>query len=78
MLLDAATETDRYTVDRTEAWCRMIEAKYFRLNSQLKDETPLDTVNDEILMQILWETEIYVHKNRAQIRKLARCLNAYG
>ena len=78
MLLDAATETDRYIVDRTEAWCRMIEAKYFRLNSQLKDETPLDTVNDEILMQILWETEIYVHKNRAQIKKLARCLNAYG
>lgn len=78
MLLDAATETDRYIVSRTEAWCRMIDAKYFRLNSQLKDATPLDTIDDEILMQILWETEIYVHKNRKEIKKLAKLLVQMG
>ena len=76
--LVAATETDRYITKRAESWCNMIDAQYFRLNSQLQNEIPLDTINDEILMQVLWETQIYIHKNKKKISKIARLLKYYA
>merc|ERR1711881_626603 len=78
MLLDAATETDRYITKRAESWCNMIDAQYFRLNSQLQNEIPLDTINDEILMQVLWETQIYIHRNRNKIRRIVKMLKMYN
>lgn len=78
LLLDAATETDRYITKRAESWCNMIGADYFRLNSQLQNEIPLDTINDEVLMSVLWETQIYIHKNKKKISKIARMLKYYA
>ena len=78
LLLDAATETDRYITKRAESWCNMIDASYFRLNSQLQNEIPLDTINDEVLMSVLWETQIYIHKNKKKISKIARILKYHA
>ena len=73
-LLEACVQTDRYVVNRCQSWCNMIGARFFRLNTPLTDDIPLDTTDDEILMKILWETEIYLHRNRTKLKQIANLL----
>ncbi|XP_042202694.1 85/88 kDa calcium-independent phospholipase A2-like [Callorhinchus milii] len=74
MVVDCCTDSDGRAVDRARAWCEMVNISYFRLNSQLKTDVMLDEVDDAILVNMLWETQIYVHQERESIKQLARLL----
>ncbi|XP_069765535.1 85/88 kDa calcium-independent phospholipase A2 isoform X2 [Narcine bancroftii] len=74
MVVDCCTDSDGRAVDRARAWCEMVDIPYFRLNSQLKTEVLLDEVDNSILVNMLWDTQIYIYQEREKIQELAHLL----
>ncbi|XP_078387742.1 85/88 kDa calcium-independent phospholipase A2 isoform X2 [Cetorhinus maximus] len=74
MVVDCCTDSDGRAVDRARAWCEMVDIPYFRLNSQLKTDVMLDEIDDAILVNMLWDTQIYIHQERERIQQLTQLL----
>lgn len=74
VMIDAACECDGHIVKRAEAWCDAIGVPFFRLNPQLKEDTALNEVNDEKLIDMMWATKLYIHENRHLIKEIAHLL----
>ncbi|XP_046872867.1 85/88 kDa calcium-independent phospholipase A2 isoform X1 [Hypomesus transpacificus] len=71
MLVDCCTDSDGCAVDRARAWCEMTDTHYHRLSPQLSQEVMLDEVSDAVLVDMLWETQMYLFQQRDSIRSLA-------
>uniref|UniRef100_A0A8C4QX84 phospholipase A2 n=1 Tax=Eptatretus burgeri TaxID=7764 RepID=A0A8C4QX84_EPTBU len=78
MLVDCCTESEARMVDRARAWCEMISVDYHRLSPQLMSDVMLDEVQDTMLIDMLWDTEIYIHKQKNNIKRLAESLLRYS
>ncbi|XP_016077958.1 PREDICTED: 85/88 kDa calcium-independent phospholipase A2 [Miniopterus natalensis] len=74
MVVDCCTDPDGRAVDRARAWCEMVGIQYFRLNPQLGTDIMLDEVSDTVLVNALWETEVYIYEHREQFQKLVQLL----
>ncbi|KAM9228777.1 85/88 kDa calcium-independent phospholipase A2 isoform 3-T3 [Dugong dugon] len=74
MVVDCCTDPDGRAVDRARAWCEMVGIQYFRLNPQLGTDIMLDEVSDMVLVNALWETEVYIYEHRDQFQKLIQLL----
>ncbi|KAI4874240.1 hypothetical protein NFI96_027648 [Prochilodus magdalenae] len=74
MLVDCCTDSDGCAVDRARAWCEMADVNYHRLSPQLSTEVMLDEVSDAALVDMLWETQMYLYENREAIQTLAQQL----
>uniref|UniRef100_A0A8C4DGZ4 phospholipase A2 n=1 Tax=Dicentrarchus labrax TaxID=13489 RepID=A0A8C4DGZ4_DICLA len=74
MLVDCCTDSDGCAVDRARAWCEMIDTIYHRLSPQLSQEVMLDEVSDAVLVDMLWETQMYLYENRETLQSLAKLL----
>ncbi|XP_064179840.1 85/88 kDa calcium-independent phospholipase A2 isoform X1 [Anguilla rostrata] len=74
MLVDCCTDSDGCAVDRARSWCEMADISYHRLSPQLSTEVMLDEVSDAVLVNMLWETQMYLYKQREQIQALAQQL----
>ncbi|XP_053775535.1 85/88 kDa calcium-independent phospholipase A2 isoform X1 [Desmodus rotundus] len=74
MVVDCCTDPDGRAVDRARAWCEMVGIQYFRLNPQLGTDIMLDEVSDLVLVNALWETEVYIYEHREQFQKLVQLL----
>ncbi|XP_054097399.1 85/88 kDa calcium-independent phospholipase A2 isoform X6 [Callithrix jacchus] len=74
MVVDCCTDPDGRAVDRARAWCEMVGIQYFRLNPQLGTDIMLDEVSDTVLVNALWETEVYIYEHREEFQKLIRLL----
>uniref|UniRef100_A0A8C3YKR4 85/88 kDa calcium-independent phospholipase A2 n=1 Tax=Catagonus wagneri TaxID=51154 RepID=A0A8C3YKR4_9CETA len=74
MVVDCCTDPDGRAVDRARAWCEMVGIQYFRLNPQLGSDIMLDEVNDTVLVNALWETEVYIYEHREEFQKLIQLL----
>ena len=69
-------DTRGRTLDRARAWCNMIGAPFFRFSPQLSADIPLDEKKDGTLLKMLWETEVYLYKNRDKVQQLADLLKS--
>ncbi|XP_041641872.1 85/88 kDa calcium-independent phospholipase A2 isoform X3 [Cheilinus undulatus] len=74
MLVDCCTDSDGCAVDRASAWCEMIDTIYHRLSPQLSQEVMLDEVSDAVLVDMLWETQMYLYEKRDKLQSLAKLL----
>ncbi|NXP60997.1 PLPL9 phospholipase, partial [Chloropsis cyanopogon] len=74
MVVDCCTDADGPAVDRARAWCEMTDVPYFRLSPQLHTEVMLDEVNDTVLVNALWDTQLYIYQQREQLEQLVRHL----
>lgn len=74
MVVDCCTDPDGRAVDRARAWCEMVGIQYFRLNPQLGSDIMLDEVSDAVLVNALWETEVYIYEHREEFQKLVQLL----
>lgn len=74
MLVDCCTDSDGCAVDRAAAWCEMIDTIYHRLSPQLSQEVMLDEVSDAVLVDMLWETQMYLYEKREKLQSLAKVL----
>ncbi|XP_066563229.1 85/88 kDa calcium-independent phospholipase A2 isoform X2 [Amia ocellicauda] len=74
MLVDCCTDSDGCAVDRARAWCEMTDTAYYRLSPQFSVEVLLDEVSDAVLVNMLWETQLYLYQQREQLHSLAQLL----
>uniref|UniRef100_A0A8K9UWD0 phospholipase A2 n=1 Tax=Oncorhynchus mykiss TaxID=8022 RepID=A0A8K9UWD0_ONCMY len=74
MLVDCCTDSDGCAVDRARSWCEMTDTVYHRLSPQLSQEVMLDEVSDAVLVDMLWETQMYLYEQRENVQFLAQQL----
>ncbi|CAI5681182.1 unnamed protein product [Oreochromis niloticus] len=76
MLVDCCTDSDGCAVDRARAWCEMIDTIYHRSETThvLVLEVMLDEVSDAALVDMLWETQMYLYEKREVLQSLAELL----
>ncbi|XP_021240804.1 85/88 kDa calcium-independent phospholipase A2 [Numida meleagris] len=74
MVVDCCTDADGPAVDRARAWCEMTDIPYFRLSPQLHTDVMLDEVNDSVLVNALWDTQLYIYQQREQLERLVQYL----
>nr|XP_055073990.1 85/88 kDa calcium-independent phospholipase A2 isoform X2 [Misgurnus anguillicaudatus] len=74
MLVDCCTDSDGCAVDRASAWCEMADINYHRLSPQLSQEVMLDEVSDSVLVDMLWETQMYLYEHRDVIQTICHQL----
>uniref|UniRef100_A0A8C5D1U1 phospholipase A2 n=1 Tax=Gouania willdenowi TaxID=441366 RepID=A0A8C5D1U1_GOUWI len=70
MLVDCCTDSDGCAVDRARAFCEMTDTLYQRLSPQLSQEVMLDEVSDSVLVDMLWETQMYLYEQRTVLQSL--------
>uniref|UniRef100_A0A023F206 phospholipase A2 n=1 Tax=Triatoma infestans TaxID=30076 RepID=A0A023F206_TRIIF len=75
VLIDQATLADGRVVDRTRAICSMLDVPYFRFSPQLSEDIVMDEKSDVKLVNMLWETKVYIVSQSQQVNKLAAFLN---
>ncbi|XP_069593063.1 85/88 kDa calcium-independent phospholipase A2 isoform X2 [Ranitomeya imitator] len=76
MVIDCCTDSDGPAVNRAQAWCEMIDVPYFRLSPQLQTDVMLDEISDAVLVNMLWDTQIYIYQQREELQRLASLLLA--
>uniref|UniRef100_A0A671TD31 phospholipase A2 n=1 Tax=Sinocyclocheilus anshuiensis TaxID=1608454 RepID=A0A671TD31_9TELE len=74
MLVDCCTDSDGCAVDRARAWCEMADINYHRWSPPLSQEVMLDEVSDAVLVDMLWETQMYLYEHRDVIQTLCQQL----
>jgi len=75
LLVDQASSAGNRVVDRARAWCSMANVAYMRLSPQLASDIPLDETSDEVLVEMLWMTQVYMHEKRGYLQQLVTVLN---
>eukprot|EP00092_Neocalanus_flemingeri_P020293 GFUD01021983.1.p1 GENE.GFUD01021983.1~~GFUD01021983.1.p1 ORF type:complete len:830 (-),score=300.05 GFUD01021983.1:470-2959(-) len=75
LLVDQASSAGNRVVDRARAWCSMANIAYMRLSPQLASDIPLDETSDEVLVEMLWMTQVYMHEQRGHLQELVTVLN---
>ena len=61
-------------MERAKSWCEMVGLSYFRFNPPLSNDVELDEQSDNVLINMLWDARIYLHKNRDLVEKAGRIL----
>jgi len=74
LLVDQVTNSDDHVVERAKSWCEMVGLSYFRFNPPLSNDVELDEQSDNVLINMLWDARIYLHKNRDLVEKAGRIL----
>lgn len=70
LLVDQATQAEGQVVERSRAWCTSIGTPFFRFSPPMGENIELDEKNDEILINVMWETWCYMVGNRSAIREI--------
>ncbi|VEL30986.1 unnamed protein product [Protopolystoma xenopodis] len=61
-------------VERCRAWCSSLGIPFFRFSPLISADLPLDSSDNRLLLQMMWETEAYLHQCRDRIHRLASLL----
>ena len=69
-----ATQSEGPAVDRGKVWCQMIDVPYYRFSPQLSEDVALDNSDDRTLVNMLWETQCYLHQHHEKLAQLASLL----
>lgn len=57
-------------MDRMRGWCDMIGTPYFRLSSPLCRDIPLDETDDAVIVDMLWDTLVYMRHSAVDVDML--------
>ncbi|CAL2029409.1 unnamed protein product [Caenorhabditis brenneri] len=74
VLIKECTASNGQPVKYAREWCHSINTPYFRFSPHLSQGISLDEIDLEKVMQVMWETELYVASHRNQFVKLVNFL----
>lgn len=75
MLVEQTTETEQ-SAKRAQVMCSMIGAPFFRVNPPLAENIALDETDNVKLVEMLWQTMAYLHRNQETIQQLVTILTS--
>ncbi|XP_052261782.1 85/88 kDa calcium-independent phospholipase A2-like isoform X1 [Dreissena polymorpha] len=74
LLIDQATVSEGRPVDRARAWCSMLNVPFFRFSPQLTEDIGLDCVDNQAIINMMWDTQCYIVANKHRIDQVAQLL----
>ncbi|KAF1770383.1 hypothetical protein GCK72_002201 [Caenorhabditis remanei] len=74
VLVKECTASNGQPVKYAREWCHSIKTPYFRFSPHLSQGISLDEIDLEKVMQVMWETELYVASHQNQFVKLVNFL----
>ncbi|XP_050391680.2 85/88 kDa calcium-independent phospholipase A2 [Patella vulgata] len=74
LIVDQATISEGRPVDRSRAWCSMINVPFYRFSPQLSEHVGLDCHDNKTLINMMWETQCYMVANRHRVNELTSLL----
>ncbi|CAI2303557.1 unnamed protein product [Caenorhabditis sp. 36 PRJEB53466] len=74
LLVKECTASNGQPVKYAREWCHSINTPYFRFSPHLSQGISLDEIDLAKVMQVMWETELYVAAHRPQFVKLVNFL----
>ena len=72
--IEESTQSNGAVVHQANAWCQSIGATYSRLSPPLIEEVAPDMNSTDELIDLLYETELYVQQEYSQIDKIAKII----
>uniref|UniRef100_A0A914Q0J2 phospholipase A2 n=1 Tax=Panagrolaimus davidi TaxID=227884 RepID=A0A914Q0J2_9BILA len=78
LAIDQATASEGKTTEHAFARCSELGVPLFRFNPSFSRNVPLDTTNDSLLAEMMWECFVYAKMNQEQIKKMALLLKENG
>uniref|UniRef100_T1JT22 phospholipase A2 n=1 Tax=Tetranychus urticae TaxID=32264 RepID=T1JT22_TETUR len=75
LLVDQATQSNGQVVERAKAWCHGIHLPFFRLNPPISENINLDETNNVKLINMLWETTVYMYNRKDELQELIYLLS---
>ena len=69
-----ATQTGGRPVERARAWCHSVGVPFFRFSPYLNADIGLDCSSDKELVDMLWQTECYLHDHEDDIEQMIKLL----
>ncbi|XP_052068311.1 85/88 kDa calcium-independent phospholipase A2-like [Mytilus californianus] len=70
MMIDQATLSEGPPVNRSRAWCSMLNIPFYRFSPRISEDFPLDCHDNKSIITMMWETQCYIVANREKIQKL--------
>ncbi|CAC5409345.1 85/88 kDa calcium-independent phospholipase A2 [Mytilus coruscus] len=70
MMVDQATLSEGPPVNRSRAWCSMLNIPFYRFSPRISEDFPLDCHDNKSIITMMWETQCYIVANREKIQKL--------
>lgn len=74
VLVKECTASNGQPVKYAREWCHSIQTPYFRFSPHLSQGISLDEIDLDKVMQVMWETELYVASHNKQFVKLVKFL----
>lgn len=65
-----ASQSDGQVVERAKSWCNIASIPYFRANPPMSENIPMDETSNIKLINMMWETQAYMHTRRAELEEL--------
>ncbi|CAI5454480.1 unnamed protein product [Caenorhabditis angaria] len=75
VFVDQLTSADGVNVDRARMMSSSMDIAFFRFSPQLSQEYELDEVRAENLIEMMWETKLYMHTRHNDINILLSLMN---
>lgn len=69
-----ATLSEGPPVDRSRAWCSMLNIPFYRFSPRLSEDIPLDCHDNKAIIKLMWETQCYIVANKEKIERLGKLL----
>lgn len=66
--------TDGQEVNRASTFCDVLGSQYFRVTPPLKEDIGMATTDENTLIEMLYETQMYLFDNPEMIDDIAKCL----
>ncbi|CAB4016713.1 85 88 kDa calcium-independent phospholipase A2 isoform X2 [Paramuricea clavata] len=71
ILVEQATSSKGAVVDRAASWCEMIDVFYRRMNPQIYSGVSFDEKDDQVLVNMLWECQVFIFERRHILKEVA-------
>ena len=56
----------------------MMNAPYYRFSPELSSDIPLDCTDDRILVEMCWETYVYMQENQGDVQEIVELLKIFS
>ncbi|XP_072168264.1 85/88 kDa calcium-independent phospholipase A2-like [Diadema setosum] len=76
IMVEQVCDSRMRSVDRARAWCHSIGAPFFRLSPPLSADISMDETRDHMLLKMMYDTQLYIQKNKDKIAQLANVANS--
>lgn len=70
LLVEQATQAEGQVVERSRAWCASIGVPFFRFSPEISEDIGLDEKDDDVLINMMWETWCYMVGHKDVIREI--------